>query len=296
MKLLLLWLMICLPLRYYELFGNHPLAEKSRGKIAGGWNADTWYSKPVLVVAAIVGTLIVPLTAFVGMVLAALPQTRDGYTRWVRRTVLDREGLLKPQMPAPRCFVHDLAYDTVRVTCPKCKREFHVYTCKPCCNEQRQAGMPIDIEDGSWRCDDCFVPICPEHHVEMTTQKATCAECHETQTWSSCAQCETEHGADFGVKSRCCPDCYFKAWQAETLPARCPLHNAVVEKVSAACTRCGQQRQLGICLGCCTMNARAPGVMSLSPNAPFCKECCEEIRRTGPPIIAVRDDPGPTLP
>ena len=64
-----------------------------------------------------------------------------------RRTTLDRDDLLKPQMPAPRCDTHRKPLMCAHVRCSVCGLVIHMPVCEDC---------PQPIADAPW--------VCPRHH------------------------------------------------------------------------------------------------------------------------------------
>jgi hypothetical protein len=67
----------------------------------------------------------------------------DTIRRFVRKQVLDRPGLLEPQMPAPRCLVHDLALDIEEARCSLCNGQLRFLFCVACRTQMNAQGYVL---------------------------------------------------------------------------------------------------------------------------------------------------------
>jgi len=63
-----------------------------------------------------------------------------GKVRNIIRRTLDRPGLLEPQMPAPRCSIHDLALDIEEARCSLCNGQLHFFFCVACRTQMNAQG------------------------------------------------------------------------------------------------------------------------------------------------------------
>lgn len=76
--------------------------------------------------------------------------------RQFRREFLDREGLLEPQAPPPRCLVHDAPLAERTTPCFSCGAPIPVLTCRGCVVDfEAAAGVPW--EPGSFQCAECQI-------------------------------------------------------------------------------------------------------------------------------------------
>jgi hypothetical protein len=88
---------------------------------------------PWLRVGAFLGFLLWPLlvlTALLGQRL--MPQTFTKLSADYRRMFLDRDGLLVPKTPPPRCCTHDVPFETAPVTCTECGKAAYTIHCREC--------------------------------------------------------------------------------------------------------------------------------------------------------------------
>jgi hypothetical protein len=139
----------------WQLFGIFAPTEASaavRNKFSGltGWQ----FCQRAL--GALLGSLAWPLWAILAFAPWLMPNLADKVQTQFRREYLDREDLLKPQMPAARCYVCGGAMDRIERACSECGVAWNVDHCPngtSCCN-----GNCFVHRDTGWLCPKCSPP------------------------------------------------------------------------------------------------------------------------------------------
>ena len=186
MRLFLVYVAIGVLWSAYQMYGSESgaivrtqLAEEARTFPL--WRtAARWFG-------IFLGTLLWPMWLALSIAPHTFPKLTNYVATGFRRTYLDRADLFKPQMPAPRCPVHDLAVDVSDVPCVVCSEVYNIGYCVACF----PGGGPAR-ED--FVCNDCVPKVgsCPwckrpvimvddgESHVKMGHRSPACA------SWTMC--------------------------------------------------------------------------------------------------------------
>lgn len=198
---LVLYISLGLCWQLYNFYGN-ALSERIRETFIEQWNKGPIY-RVGNVVVFVVGTLAWPITIGVTTAIGLFfPKTNEKFARHVRRTLIDREGLLTPQMPAARCESCDAPMDRIQVACGKCKVFWDIDHCDKCCDKERCA---FEVH-GSWTCPPCSpmpVPVCSVHRTPLDYVAAACTVCGKPQPRPVCEKCKVEGVDLFSAGARC---------------------------------------------------------------------------------------------
>jgi hypothetical protein len=196
-----------------------PVRDKMVDALLKVWNESgrRWYGQPFACIVMLFYASIWPIL----VVLRFIPSVNKAVAQNFRRQILDRDGLLKPQMPAQRCMNHNVAYDKKRITCSKCKNVSEFDHCDICCRDYMggNCGLEATTDFSCVLCRPIPKPACPWHgYKELTARKERCSVCRKKIELWGCNDCITE-GRTPKPKTYMCWDCMVKTGKMPVIQA-----------------------------------------------------------------------------
>lgn len=191
----LLWLV-------YNAYGMGEVSARYRDflvrTIQSASAAPTFRARMIMRAAAIAGFVFSWSTWLIAVAWAMMPHSwtpklKDRFVTHMRREIIDRPGLLKPQMPATRCQEHNVFLTTVQAPCKYCKREYDFEVCEDC---RARSGRT------DWNCPEC--PECFVHKTLAVTRTKRCTVCRAKFTEWCCENCKRD---GVGHERDACYDC-----------------------------------------------------------------------------------------
>jgi hypothetical protein len=192
-----------------------PFADKVWDSFVESWEqaGKQWCGRPLAVLIMLGYAMLWPFGLLWRLTPSAITKALDEkVARNFRRQILDRNGLLTPQMPAPRCPMCNTGMDKKRVHCVSCKNDFDLDHCDICCKKS-PSGCVLDVP---WICYGCRPipmpkPMCHLHNKELVYNDVTCKSCGGKMLVVGCADCAKAH-AESGAPplDECCFKCRVK--------------------------------------------------------------------------------------
>jgi hypothetical protein len=115
-----------------QLYGTGEIGARIRERLAEEMMTAPMWFRIARGVGFAVGLLLWPLWLLFYLAPGLFPKLNERLMSSVRRTYLDRDGLLTPQMPASRCPTHGIAVDMESRACAMCGASYNVGYCIEC--------------------------------------------------------------------------------------------------------------------------------------------------------------------